>query len=455
MNKFCKNKYLLLAMVFLAIVVSTVTVYFSYKNSIKSDNFVNAVNSKVLSSDNISDNLLTNSELADAEQKIEDALHSPEAEIKPSTGNVATDDEYKYDEEEDPETNRPNRPEENVSSNVSSNNNSSTESSSQNVSSSNSSDNDSSSVIIESSSEISSSVSSNISSANNSSETLTSNENYTDDTSSLVTSSNSSSNDSSNNSSSDIVDSKVPIFTTNDDNTWIKRDGKTYFYSKNNPVKGFADIDGFRYYFDIETGEKKSQVGIDVSKYQGEINWTEVKNSGIDFVFIRVGFRGYGTGKLSIDPYFVRNIEGATAAGIKCGVYFYSVALTEIEGAQEANFVLNAIKEYKVELPIVIDVEHEWDRVKKLTVKQRTNNTLAFIKAIESENKKPMLYTGYYFYKERLDSNRLKDYKLWIAYYTDYANKLSDVKYTYWQYTDEGKVNGIKGFVDMNVLILK
>lgn len=234
---------------------------------------------------------------------------------------------------------------------------------------------------------------------------------------------------------------------------WNTIDGHQYYYDGANLVKGWANIGNFRYYFDPVTGAKKSSVGIDVSKYQGDINWSQVKAAGVDFAFIRVGYRGYETGKLSIDPKFVQNITNANKVGIKVGVYFYSTAISEKEGVEEADFVLNAIQGYKVDLPIVIDVEHQTDRVAHLTKTQRTNNTLAFLNRIKSVGKTAMLYTGYYFYNTYLESSRLKSFPLWIAYYTDNDQKVASVPYQYWQYTSTGRVSGISGDVDLNVML--
>ncbi|WMJ22974.1 GH25 family lysozyme [Paludicola sp. MB14-C6] len=234
---------------------------------------------------------------------------------------------------------------------------------------------------------------------------------------------------------------------------WNSISGKDYYYDGSSFVKGWANIGGFRYYFDETTGAKRSSVGIDVSKYQGTINWNAVKAAGVDYAFIRVGFRGYGSGSISIDPTFVTNIVNANKAGVKCGVYFYSTAASEAEGAEEASFVLNAISGYRVDLPIVIDVEHRTDRVAGLTSAQRTDYTLAFLNTIKNAGKTGMLYTGHYFYQNYLESSRLKDYPLWIAYYTNSEKNVADVPYTYWQYSSTGTVNGISGSVDLNIKI--
>ena len=231
-----------------------------------------------------------------------------------------------------------------------------------------------------------------------------------------------------------------------------QKDGKTYCYKNDQLLKGYADINGLRYYFNTQTGAKESYTCIDVSRYQKNINWSNVKAADIEYAIIRVGFRGYETGRLSIDPYFEQNITGAKAAGIKCGVYFYSVAKDIAEAVEEANFVLNAIKDYNLDLPIAIDIEHYSDRVINLTAAQRTDNAIAFMERIKQAGYKTMLYTYYNFYNNHLEKSRLLNYTLRMAYYTDNDSLLGDIVYDGWQYASNGNVNGIDGNCDMNVI---
>lgn len=177
------------------------------------------------------------------------------------------------------------------------------------------------------------------------------------------------------------------------------------------------------------------------------------KNSGVDFAFIRVGYRGYETGRINIDPKFKQNMEGAKSQGIKCGVYFYSVARDITEAVQEANFVIEAIRGYELDLPIVIDCEHRTDRVSSLTINDRTNNVLAFLEVIKQNGQKGCLYAGHWYYQNLLHSDKLASVELWIAYYTDNPNRVADVPYRYWQYTSTGKINGISGNVDLDIWI--
>ncbi len=231
-----------------------------------------------------------------------------------------------------------------------------------------------------------------------------------------------------------------------------QKGGNTYCYNNGELLKGYYDINGLRYYFNKETGAKESYTCIDVSRYQQNINWNKVKAAGVDYAIIRVGFRGYEYGGLSIDPYFEQNIKGAKAAGIKCGVYFYSVAKDEVEAITEANFVLNAVKDYSLDLPIAVDIEHVGDRVSGLSANQRTSNAIAFMETIKQAGKRTMLYTYFNYYNNHLVKSRLTNYTLWMAYYTDNSNLLSGITYDGWQYASDGTVSGISGRCDMNVI---
>lgn len=292
----------------------------------------------------------------------------------------------------------------------------------------------------------------NISSENSdvqSSGSETSSDNSSSITSSDTTTSNTSSDSSTSDGSSQNSSSEGISYTG-----WTTVNDKTYYYLDNQPIKGWKDINGFRYYFDEETGEKKSFAGIDVSSHQGDIDWKKVKERGIEFAFIRVGYRGYSTGKISADPKFVKNITEAQTNGIKCGVYFYSVALNTTEAAEEANFVLEAVKDYTLDLPIVIDCEHRTDRVSSLSNEERTNNVLTFLAMVQSAGYRGCLYTGHWFYQNLLENSRLSSVELWIAYYTNNPDKVADVNYKYWQFSSSGSVPGISGNVDMDVFLL-
>ena len=202
----------------------------------------------------------------------------------------------------------------------------------------------------------------------------------------------------------------------------------------------------------VENGQVISYKGIDVSKHQGEIDWAKVAAAGVKFAFIRVGNRGYGSGAIVEDAQFEANIKGAISNGIQVGVYFFSQAINEQEAMEEAKFVLDKIAPYKVQCPIVIDVEKVADseaRMNKISSEQRTANTLVFLQAVEDAGYEAMLYHNMEMGLLMLDLAQFEGYNKWFAYY----NK--EIYYPYafdvWQYSDKGKVNGINGDVDLNI----
>lgn len=199
---------------------------------------------------------------------------------------------------------------------------------------------------------------------------------------------------------------------------------------------------------------------IDVSKYQEDINWVEVRNSGITHVIIRVGYRGQTTGTLNTDTYYIDNINGAAAAGLKVGVYFYSQALNESEAIEEANYTLSLIKNYKskISMPVVFDYEfglsaNDGGRFYsgKISKNQMTNNCIAFCEKVKSAGYTPMVYANANMLNNYLNSDLLETkYKIWLAHYTSSTNYPGS--FYMWQYTSGGSVNGISGRVDMNFI---
>ena len=195
--------------------------------------------------------------------------------------------------------------------------------------------------------------------------------------------------------------------------------------------------------------------GIDVSKHQGIIDWKKVKQSGkVDFAMIRAAYRGYTEGSIYEDSQFLNNVKGAYNNGIKVGLYFYSSAINETEAKEEANYVLNLVNKYGIKnyikYPIVIDVEDfEGTRNYYLTAEQRADNVKAFCEVIKNAGYTPMIYSYTYFLSSRINMNKLTEYDIWAA---DYSNKVNFYtgKYTMWQYTDKGNIDGITGNVDLN-----
>ncbi len=195
------------------------------------------------------------------------------------------------------------------------------------------------------------------------------------------------------------------------------------------------------------------QQGIDVSKWNKDIDFKKVKNAGIDFVIVRVAYRTYGDGSLNIDPYYKTNIQNAKQAGLKVGVYIFSQAISEKEAIEEANYLMKAVKDYDIDLPFVLDYEFAGDNGRllaaNLSKRAMTNICNAFSKTISNAGYEPMIYANYtmlnnHMYKDEVSANA----EIWLARYNNVANYSGD--YTYWQYTSDGSVAGVEGRVDMN-----
>lgn len=194
--------------------------------------------------------------------------------------------------------------------------------------------------------------------------------------------------------------------------------------------------------------------GIDVSKWQGTINWEKVKAAGYDFVIIRMGYRGYGeAGGMAVDEMFYQNIEGAQAAGMDVGVYFFAQAINEKEALEEAEFVLDALEGYTLQLPVVYDPELIRDqpaRTNDVTGEQFTKNTIVFCEAMKEAGFEPMVYSNMVWEAFLFDMTQLQEYPFWYADYESIPQTPYDFKI--WQYSETGKVDGISGNADLNIM---
>ena len=199
-----------------------------------------------------------------------------------------------------------------------------------------------------------------------------------------------------------------------------------------------------------------SEIGIDVSSHQKSIDWSAVKNSGVKFAIIQVGYRGYETGALMDDAYFEENIQGAIENGIDVGVYFFSQAVSAEEARAEADFVLERVKKYKLQLPIVFDLEevsNATDRVENTTSEERTQAAVTFMNHIKNAGYQAMVYSSSQLFETVFDINYLHDYDFWVADYSSVPN--FSYHFSIWQYTDAGTVDGISTNVDMNIMFVK
>ncbi|MBR1470384.1 MAG: hypothetical protein IJ600_01925 [Lachnospiraceae bacterium] len=190
--------------------------------------------------------------------------------------------------------------------------------------------------------------------------------------------------------------------------------------------------------------------GIDVSKYQKEIDWQKVAAAGVEFAIIRCGYRGSSTGKLVEDPYFERNIKGATEAGIGVGVYFFTQAVNEVEAVEEASMAAALCKGYDLDYPIFIDVEGAGGngRADGLDRHTRTAIVKAFCETAINAGYHGGVYSGRYWFYNNLNDDELQDYTHWLAEYR--ANPLFTGKFRIWQYTSSGSIDGISTRVDLN-----
>lgn len=201
-----------------------------------------------------------------------------------------------------------------------------------------------------------------------------------------------------------------------------------------------------------DTDEVLSKKGIDVSKYQGSIDWEKVAADGVEYAFIRVGLRGSTEGGLSRDDTFKDNIEGALKNDIDAGVYFFTQAVTVEEAVEEAEFVLELIQGYDVTYPVVLDVEEVTSsnaRTASLTQEEYTQICIAFCETIKAAGYTPMIYGNLKTFMLMLDLEQLEDYKKWFAYYS--TPVYFPYEFDVWQYSSKGTINGIKGDVDLNI----
>lgn len=238
---------------------------------------------------------------------------------------------------------------------------------------------------------------------------------------------------------------------------WQTIEGSVYYYDANgNVVKGTQIIQGATYNFDKDTGAliaSSGVLGIDVSKWNGDIDWNAVKNSGVNYVIIRCGYRGSSTGALIEDPKFRANIKGASAAGLKVGIYFFTQAVNEVEAVEEASMVLSLISGYKISYPVFLDVEASGGRADAISAEVRTAVCNAFCQTIANSGYATGIYANKTWLNSKINTGSLgSSYKIWLAQYA--AQPSYGGKYHMWQYTSKGSVNGIKGNVDMNLSYL-
>ena len=201
-----------------------------------------------------------------------------------------------------------------------------------------------------------------------------------------------------------------------------------------------------------ENGVQAAHQVIDVSSYQGQIDWQRVKADGIDEAYIRLGYRGWGTGEILLDEQFKNNIENAKAAGVRVGVYFFSQAISVEEAEEEAEFVLQNLEGYELDLPVAFDTEQITEgagRANLLTPQERTDVTIAFCEKIKGAGYQPMVYANVEQFFSHLEFPRIAQYEVWFAQY--FTRPFFPYSLHVWQYSASGTVDGIEGPVDLNL----
>lgn len=205
----------------------------------------------------------------------------------------------------------------------------------------------------------------------------------------------------------------------------------------------------------LKNGIVNSYTGIDVSFAQKKIDWEKVKKDGIDFAIVRVGYRGYESGKINKDEYFDINMSGAAEAGVGTGVYFFSQAINEEEAEAEAEFVLEQIEGYDIKFPIAFDWEEITEskaRTDNISSEMLTKCAITFCQKIKEAGYRPIIYASLNLLRdqfEKYDISEISKYDLWLAEYKDYPEYQYHFKM--WQYCSDGKIDGIDCLTDINL----
>lgn len=205
----------------------------------------------------------------------------------------------------------------------------------------------------------------------------------------------------------------------------------------------------------IPPKNRKMSYGIDISKHNGKIDFKKVKEAGFEFAFIRIAYRGYGkAGNLKEDEMYKTNLKNAKEAGLKIGAYVFSQAINEEEAMEEAKFAVDLLKEYSLDLPLVFDpetIKGDVARTDNVDGLKFTKNAIAFCEEIKKSGLKPAIYSNLVWEDYYYDLSKLQDYDIW---YADYS-KIPQTPYNfkYWQFSEVGIVDGVKGLVDLNVMI--
>ena len=252
--------------------------------------------------------------------------------------------------------------------------------------------------------------------------------------------------------SDDMDDGKHTLVTYQDGSTeWVEINDKLAVNSYDT-AKFVYQNPQMKYYVN---GKQASWFGVDISSKQGIVDFEKLKKAGVDFVMIKVGGRGYSSGNIVLDSSYKDYMNGAKNAGLGIGVYFYSQAVDKDEVCEEAETLLELIKDYPVKYPVVFDmesVEGDVARTDALDVSTRTELARIFLKTIKAEGYTPMLYGDKEWLVTKLDLEKLQDYDVWLSQETDTPDY--PYEYTMWQYNKSGTVSGISGTAGLNISLV-
>lgn len=201
-----------------------------------------------------------------------------------------------------------------------------------------------------------------------------------------------------------------------------------------------------------EDGRQISYVGADISKYEDYVDFVKLKKAGIDFVMLRVGARGYGSGQLVADENFSNNIKRATEAGLKTGVYFSSQAVTAEEAVEEAEMVIEALEDYQITYPVAFDmgfVENDTARIEALSKAEKTEIAKTFLDTVAESGYMTMLYGDKEWLIKEIDMSKLTAYDVWLSQPQDVPDY--PYRFTMWQYTKSASVDGIAGYASLSI----
>ena len=234
---------------------------------------------------------------------------------------------------------------------------------------------------------------------------------------------------------------------------WRTENGKTYYYSQSTHQRltGIHCIDNKLYYFDANGVQTPATFGIDVSKYQANIDWQQVKSAGVEFAVIRIGYRGYGSGTLVMDPKFEEHFTNARNAGLRVGVYCFSQAVNENEAREEAQACVYVLNGRKLDYPIYFDTEASGagnGRADGLGVTDRTKCAVAFCEEVKALGYQPGIYASTTWFRKRLDMSQLTGYSIWNAHYNVAS---SPIACNMWQGSCTTRIPGYGGQIDIDI----